>query len=83
MVDRLTPGRGLSPDFEADLAEGVLAPLLEVVRRDRDLILEMRDDVATIYCKGQQLARLSRQRRGYAVEADSAFWSKGRNAPTP
>lgn len=75
MVDRLTPGRGLSPDFEADLAEGVLAPLLEVVRRDRDLILEMRDDVATIYCKGQQLARLSRQRRGYAVEADSAFWS--------
>lgn len=76
MVDGVNAVRGLSAAFEADLLDGPLTPLLEVVRRDRDLIMEMRNDVATVYCKGQQLALLKRQRKGYTVDADTTFWPR-------
>lgn len=77
MVDGMNTARGLSPRFEADLLDGPLTPLLQVVQRDRDLIMELRDDVATVYCKGQQLVQLKRQRNGYGLEADPAFWPSG------
>jgi hypothetical protein len=39
-----------------EFISGTLKPLLDVVQRDRDLILEFRDPfAATIYCKGQSL----------------------------
>ena len=48
--------RILDPKMENEFMSGTLKPLLEVVRRDRDLILEFRDPFgAAIYCKGQSL----------------------------
>jgi hypothetical protein len=48
--------RVLHVNMEKEFTEGTLKPLLEVVQRDRDLILEFRDPFgAAIYCKGQSL----------------------------
>jgi hypothetical protein len=48
--------RVLNPKMEDEFVSGALKPLLEVVQRDRDLILEFRDPfAAAIYCKGQSL----------------------------
>lgn len=71
--------RSLGPDFENDLKEGCLKPLLDVARCDRDLIFECRGTYATIYCKGQQLVRIdSAGTGGYQLTSDPAFWSKQR-----
>ncbi|MBP2312933.1 hypothetical protein [Azospirillum soli] len=67
--------RRISPQFDADLLTGTLRPLLDVVRADRDLILEVRDGCVTIYCKGQCLASIKPNGGGYAITADQAFWS--------
>lgn len=71
--------RGLSEAFENDLRTGRLAPLLKVVHRDRDLILEIRDECATVYCKGQRLATITPHASGYEIRADEAFWTVKRD----
>lgn len=59
--------------MEADFIKGCLAPLLGVVKRDRDLILEVRDRLAaTIYCKGQAI-EVKSCRGGYELSADEKF----------
>jgi len=52
---------------------GVLNPLLEVVKRDRDLILEFRGQYASIYCKGQRIDIRSCGGGNYQIETDNAF----------
>jgi len=67
----------LSPEMEGDFLHGTLNPLLEVVHRDRDLILEFRDpQEAAIYCKGQRL-KIKSCGDGYALSADAAFQKNG------
>lgn len=69
--------RILSQEFEADLKDGILSPLLYVVQRDRDLILEIRVDIADIYCKGQRLVRVAPAREGgYNLTSNLAFWPR-------
>jgi hypothetical protein len=42
--------RGLSKEFMTDLKKGgILFPILETVRKDKDLIMEIRDMYITIY----------------------------------
>jgi len=45
----------LSPAMEKAFDSGILNPLLEIVKRDRDLILEFRGKYAAIYCKGHRM----------------------------
>jgi hypothetical protein len=52
---------------------GVLAPLLEVVRRDRDLNMEFRGECADIYCKGYRLHLRSAGVRGYKISVNEKF----------
>ena len=41
--------RGLSDQFIKDLNDGVLSPILEAVKNDNNLILEIRNDYIDIY----------------------------------
>lgn len=69
--------RLLSPSMMNAFKSGTLAPLLEVVHRDRDLILDIRDDKADIYCKGQVVVHVEPSSGGtYVLSADKAFWER-------
>lgn len=72
--------RLLSPNFMTSLTSGALAPLLAVVQRDRDLILEIRCDKIDIYCKGQVAVHVEPANGGYVLSVDQAFWDR-RSAP--
>ena len=51
---------------------GVLNPLLNIVKRDRDLILEFRGHYATIYCKGHRMD-IRQSGKYYEIRADKKF----------
>jgi hypothetical protein len=56
---------------------GILKPLLEAVKRDRDLILEFRDEnEASIYCKGQCI-EIKGCAGAYDVQAHEKFLQPG------
>ncbi len=67
--------RTLSDAFRADFTDGPLKPLLDLVKSDRDLILEMRGDYASIYFKGHQLGKIAPTATGYSFQCDPAFWA--------
>jgi hypothetical protein len=50
--------RGLSPTFLNDLQSGILAPVVQRMRDDRTLCLELRGDYVNIYYRGGNLLRL-------------------------
>lgn len=56
--------RGITPEFEAQLTSGVLLPLLERVRHDDTLSLEIRNGYVDIYYRGGRLLGLHPQARG-------------------
>lgn len=73
--------RRLSPPMMNAFKSGPLAPLLGVVHRDRDLILEIRDDKVDIYCKGQVAVHVEPGSHGvYVLSADKAFWDRASRA---
>ena len=63
--------RGLTESFMHDLRETVLAPLLERVKRDTSLDMEIRQEYINIYYRGGNLLRVSREDNG---EGYSAFF---------
>jgi hypothetical protein len=65
--------RALPADFLGDLKHGVLAPLLERVLADRDLILELRGDYVDIYFKGQCLLQIEQVGSGYKCTTHEKF----------
>lgn len=67
--------RRLSPQFMTALKNrtGMLHELLGLVRRDRDLVLEIREDEITVYCKGQRLLNLAAKNARYKLAAHKKF----------
>lgn len=65
--------RGLSPDFLSALKQGVLSPLLERVRGDRALCLEIREDYINVYYRGGNLLRVSRLGSRYDAHFDANY----------
>lgn len=67
-------GRGLSPQFLADLKTGFLKGLLQQVIEDKDLDLHIRERYLNIYFKGNSLLKLSEAKGGtYRVEVHEKF----------
>jgi len=52
------PTRALTPEFKRDLQNGLLAPLLDLVLKDRDLLLEIRSGYIDLYFKGNGLLKV-------------------------
>lgn len=56
-----------------DLSSGILAPLVEAVRSDRDLNMEFRGQCVDIYCKGYQMHLESAGEHGYKISVHEKF----------
>jgi hypothetical protein len=52
------PRRALTPRFKEDLQTGILSPLLQLVLKDRDLLLEIRSGYIDLYFKGNGLIKI-------------------------
>jgi len=57
--------RGISPQFMKDLKGGVLSPLLELVKADPTLDLQIRDGYINIYYRGGSLLRVEEKKGVY------------------
>lgn len=65
----------LSDQFLGDLKEGILNPLIDRVKSDPTLCLEIREDYINIYYRGGNLLRISRKPDGYAAFFDPEYAS--------
>lgn len=71
---RVTPmPRGLDNEFISDLQTGRLRTLLEAVKVDRDLLLEIRENYLNIYFKGHSLLKLTKTGGRYAISQAEKF----------
>jgi len=83
MVDE-TRKRGISPEFEAQLTDGILLPLLQRVRRDDTLSLEVRNGYVDIYYRGGRLLGLHEQGKNassFRTEFDEAYLKEVPDCP--
>jgi len=63
--------RKLSQEFMADLKTGgILSPICETVKSDKDLIMEIRDDYVDVYYRGGRIFELKRQENEYTAGFD-------------
>jgi hypothetical protein len=69
--------RILTEALMKDLSLGILAPLVEAVRSDRDLNMELRRQCADIYCKGYQIHLESAGQDGYKISVHEKFCERG------
>lgn len=65
--------RGLEQGFIDNLLSGVLKPILEVVKSNQDLQLEIRGNYINIYYKGGNALKISRTSRSYSYEFDEKY----------
>jgi hypothetical protein len=75
--------RGLSEKFKRDLKDGFLKPILEQVKGDRSLCMEIRRDSVNIYYRGGSLVRLTAKNGTYEAHFDSQYFGKTPAAKTP
>jgi len=66
--------RGLSPDFMADLKSGTLNPILESVKADDTLSLNIRGNCVNIYYRGGSLLKITElSKKRYSFEFDNKY----------
>lgn len=78
--------RKLSPAFLGDLQTGLLAPILERVKLDSTLCLEIRDEYVNIYYRGGNLLRIDGHAGRYTGLFDAGYYgasAKPSNLPPP
>jgi hypothetical protein len=67
--------RGISNNFIKNLKDGILKPILEYIKEDSNLILEIRNDYINIYYRGGNLLKISEKTIGIS-KYDFYFNSK-------
>ena len=63
--------RGLSDEFMKDLKDGILSPILEAVKKNNNLILEIRDNEISIYYRGGILLNIEQDKNCYFINEDT------------
>lgn len=71
----IAPRRGLSPEFFSALQSGELAPIVERVRADRTLCLEIREDSINVYYRGGSLLKVERAGSKYMFGFDHNYFN--------
>lgn len=69
-------GRAISETFKTDLLNGKLAGLLEAVKNDNTLIMELRGNQVIIYYRGGALYTISFDNGKYTIAYNKAYWRK-------
>lgn len=69
--------RRISDTMMKELREGILAPILEVVKKDSTLDLELRGGSINIYYRGGSLFRITEQGNTYLISFDTKYCSAG------
>ena len=68
-------GRAINDQFKKDLMEGCLKELLEEVKNDNTLIMELRGSSVIIYYRGGALFTITSTESGdYKISYNSAYW---------
>lgn len=75
--------RRLSPSFLNDLKMGLLAPILQRVKSDSTLCLEIRDEAINIYYRGGSLLRLDGPAGRYRAVFDTNYFGSSSRPATP
>lgn len=65
--------RGLSEDFLNELEKGLLSPILDLVRIDATLCLEIRENYINIYYRGGNIMRIEKTNECYAANFDRKY----------
>lgn len=68
--------RRLNSHFINDLENGILSPLLDAVKSDTSLCLELRGDYVNVYYRGGRLMKIMQLNNGYSICFDENY-SKG------
>jgi hypothetical protein len=78
--------RKLNPEFLKDLKEGILSPILDAVKKDDNLILEIRNNCIDIYYRGGKLLELTQSKDdneppkiSYSVDFTEEYISTNQN----
>ncbi len=76
--------RGINHEFELQLKAGVLQPLVERVRNDDTLSLEIRNGYVDIYYRGGRLLGIHEQAKGarFRTEFDERYFGDGEAYPS-
>ena len=77
--------RALSNKFVNDLSEGILAPLIEMVKSDRSLCLELRGSYVSIYYRGGNLFKVDTAGAAgnYTIYFDPKYFKFGESVELP
>lgn len=65
--------RALNETFMADFLDGPLTPILDAVKTDDTLALELRGTYVNVYYRGGSLYRIEPQKRGYRFTFDTNY----------
>ncbi len=79
-----TPQRGITLEFETQLTSGILFPLLQRIRHDDTLSLEIRNGYVDIYYRGGRLLGLHEQTKGalsFGTMFDEAYLANVPDCP--
>lgn len=69
--------RGLSDEFMNDLIEGHLKPVLDLVKRDHTLCLQIRNERINIYYRGGNILELKKESNSYQAFFNEKYCSAG------
>ncbi len=65
--------RMISERFQTDLRLGLLDPILDHVRRDNNVTIEIRSHYINVYYRGGNMLRITERRKGYLFEFDLQY----------
>jgi len=65
--------RGLSEDFLNELEKGLLSPILDLVKIDATLCLEIRENYINIYYRGGNILRIEKTNECYVTSFDRKY----------
>ena len=72
--------RSLNSKFIDDLKQGVLSPLLDAVKSDKSLCLELRGDSVNVYYRGGSLMKITQYAQSYTASFDENYFRSGKQA---
>lgn len=72
--------RSLTSEFENDLLDGMLSPLLEWIRNDNTLVFAIRKNYVDVYYRGGKLFNIKSSKQGYTFGFDKNYFKPAKDS---